>query len=238
MVHLPLSSKTLHVSGTNAVIGVVLCWLGVFAWVFREWHSLVLESGGFRMTCLHGNEQKLHPRLCWNHDFSHCHMCAGEFLAQLAFTMFHHKHGRVATLLCHFDARNWSRLPFDSPPDGKTFSLGREDCRTTCKMHQSPCKYMFILSCSPTRTIMLSLVMDISFLGCSVSWISPQSKVLEFSIWARWNAVCADVAWCFDIYTLSCRLGTKWRNSFVGDSSGLSFPARSLSWQQQAISAE
>ena len=187
MVHLPLSSKTLHVSGTNAVIGVVLCWLGVFAWVFREWHSLVLESG-FRMTCLHGNEQKVHPRLCWNHDFSR-HMRLGEFLAQHAFTMLDHKHGRVATLFCRFDATIWWRLPFDSPPDGKTFILGREDCRTTCKMHQSPCKYMFILSCSPTRTIMLSLVMDISFLGCSVSWISSQFKVLEFSIFAHFNAV-------------------------------------------------
>ena len=113
MVHLPLSSKkTLHISCTNAVIGVVLCWLGVFACVFREWHSLVLQSGGFRMTSLHGNEQKLHPRLCWNHDFSLCHMRLGEFLAQHAFTMLDHKHGRVATLFLPFRCDNLMKAAF------------------------------------------------------------------------------------------------------------------------------
>ena len=224
---LPLSSKTIHVSCTNAVIGVVLCWLGVFAWVFREWHSLVLESG-FRMTCLHGNEQKLHPRLCWNHDFSR-HMRLGEFLAQHAFTMLDHKHGRVATLFCRFDATIWWRLPFDSPPDGKTFFLGREDCRTTCKMHQSPCKYIFILSCSPTRTFMLSFVMYTSFWNVVFLESLPNSKFWSFQsghilmpFVPMWHDALTSTPWVAG-WALSEE------THLWGDSSGLSFPVRSLS---------
>ena len=107
------AQKTLHISCTNAVIGVcavlIRCVLLVCSESDTAWFCRVVDLGWLPCTEM---SKKLHPRLCWNHDFSLCHMRLGEFLAQHAFTMLDHKHGRVATLFLPFRCDNLMKAAF------------------------------------------------------------------------------------------------------------------------------